>query len=347
MKSSRLICFVFCALLVACSKPPSVKKQVLMPARIDGLKQSKKIAFVNFKGDETGIYTQKIENYFRQVTVDNQPYFEVIEREALQEILDEQELSQSGLLDESTNLVAGNISGIDTLVMGSISVPQVETLKSREQRTDFGSCLVYRRDKKGRQFCSAYRKYDVDCFNQSVGVEFNIRFVSVETAKSPYQGNYSASSNNYFCSDKGSKIPNQRLKDIAFNKSVEKMRKDIAPYRQQVTIVLLDEDDGSELDDHDKALELFEKAIKLVENGNIDRGCSFFKQASSKYAKSPAIYYNLGVCAELQSNLSQALSFYEAAQNNIDEEPLPQIPKAINRIKQRMIDIEKVKQQSR
>lgn len=342
----KRILIVLCVFLVGCSKPPSVKKEVLMPARVDGLKQSKKIAFVNFKGDDTGLYTQKIENYFRSVEVDGKPYFEIVERQALEQILQEQKLSQSGLLDETDSLNIGNISGADTLVLGSLSPPEVETIRTSEERTDFNTCLRYIKLKNG-VICDAYRKYREDCFDQSTSMEFTIRFVNVETAKSHYQGTYSGSTENYYCNDRGTQIPAQQLKNIAFNQSVASMRKDIAPYRQQVTIHLLDEDDGSNLEDNDVALELFEKGIKMVDEGNVDRGCTFFKQASAKYAHSPAIYYNLGVCAELKSNLNQALSFYQAAQTKIDEEPLPQIPRAIRRIEKRMANDEKVKQQSR
>ena len=332
--------------VVNCSNPPRVKKEVLMPARVDGLKQAKKIAFIKFEGDETGLYTGKIESYFRNIKVDGKPYFEVVEREALEKIIAEQKLSQSGLTDEKDNITVGNISGADTLVLGSISEPRIDRVRTSEERTDFSTCVQYKKRKK-KLVCKRYRIYNVDCFQQSTGMQFNIKFVSVETATSNYQGNYSGSAQNYYCTDRGSQVSQQNLKDIAFEQGVSSMRKDVAPFRQQVTIEMLDEDDGSKLDDNDDALELFEKGLKMVENGNIDRGCTFFKQASSKYAHSPAIYYNLGVCAELKSNLTQALSFYKAAQNKIDDEPLPKIPQAIKRIKKRMVDEEKVKQQSR
>lgn len=333
-------------LLVGCSKPLSVKREVLMPARVDGLKQSKKIAFTSFKGDSTGLYTQKIENYFRQVKVDNKPYFEVIERDALEKIIAEQKLSQSGLLDEAESINVGHISGADTLVLGSIAPPVVESIRTYEQRTDFNTCLRYIKI-KNRLVCDAFRTYQVDCFTQSTSIEFNIKFVNIETAKSNYQGNYSGSSEHYYCSDRGSRLSQERLKDIAFTQSINSMRKDIAPYRKQVTIVMLDEDDGSNLEDNDSALELFKKGFEMVDNGNVDRGCTFFRQASAKYAHSPAIYYNLGVCTELKAHLPQALTFYQAAQNKIGDKPLPEIPRAIKRIKQRMVDDQRVKQQSR
>ncbi len=335
------------SLLFGCSSPPKVKKEVLMPARVDGLKQSKKIAFIKFKGDTNGLYTQKVESFFRQIKVDGQSYFEVVEREALQKIIEEQKLSQSGLLNEQESVKVGNISGADTLVVGSISLPKVDRVRTSEERTDFNTCVRWYKNKKKKRVCERYRIYRVNCFTQSTGIQVNVKFVSVETAKSNYQGNYSGSDRNYYCTDRGSPATQEELKESAFNQAVSSMRKDVAPYRQQVTIEMLDEDDGSNLDDKDDALELFEKGLKLVENGNIDRGCTFFKQASAKYAHSPAIYYNLGVCAELKSNLSQALTFYKAAQNKIDDEPLPKIPQAIRRIEKRMADDEKVKQQSR
>ncbi|WNJ20511.1 CsgG/HfaB family protein [Pontibacter sp. G13] len=74
-------------------------------------------------------------------------FFEAINREQLDRILDEQQLSVSGLMDESTTVELGNISGVNVILVGQISSCGVDRQRLDARRERFEKSVVVRKEK--------------------------------------------------------------------------------------------------------------------------------------------------------------------------------------------------------
>ena len=64
------------------------------------------------------------------------------------------------------------------------------------------------------------------------------------------------------------------------------------------------------------------------------QACDNFQLATKSYAQSPALYHNLGVCAEIKNDLEQASSLYTQAAS-LSEKPVDLITKALARVNDR------------
>ena len=104
-----------------------------------------------------------------------------LERENLQKIFDEQALSQTGVIDEKTAVKVGQMSGVNTIVLGSV------TLVSHQKTGPTKRTLTAHYDKKYRDPKGVqrtrkepfnYTEYKVE---RNVKVALHYRLVSVET----------------------------------------------------------------------------------------------------------------------------------------------------------------------
>jgi tetratricopeptide (TPR) repeat protein len=104
-----------------------------------------------------------------------------LEREYLQKIFEEQALSQTGAIDEKTAVQVGKISGVNTIVVGSVTLVSQKT-SGPTRRTLTGYFDKKYRDPKGVQRTKKepfnYTVYDVE---RSVEVNLSYRLISVET----------------------------------------------------------------------------------------------------------------------------------------------------------------------
>lgn len=91
--------------------------------------------------------------------------FGVIERSRLQQVLNEQQLGQSGAINEAQAAQVGRLLGVDAIVTGNLSV-SAEDRWVKEDRED---------KKKG--------KYQVDCNKRVANVSATFRIIRVETGQ--------------------------------------------------------------------------------------------------------------------------------------------------------------------
>lgn len=108
-------------------------------------------------------------------------FVQFLDRENLQKIFEEQALSQTGAIDEKTAVQVGKISGVNTIVVGSVTL--VSHQKSQPTRRTLTSYYDKKyRDPKGVQRTKK-ESFSYTAFEVSHRVEVNIsyRLVSVET----------------------------------------------------------------------------------------------------------------------------------------------------------------------
>ncbi len=312
-------------LMLACAGP-KIKQDVVMPARENGMKSVKKIAVLGFNGDHQREFSTKLEAFLANVKVNKTPYFTIVDRNTLDTIIQEQKIvSESGLFNEKDAVKLGELSGVDTIVNGFVKWPKMETASFYEERS-----ICTRTNSKGK--CKEWGTKKVKCIRQISEFHVTIKAISVQKGDVTFSKNYTGTGENKYCSDSGNKgkaLPSE-LAQSAIRSTMTSMRRDIAPYVVVMTIELMNDDD-SLLDKNKEANRLFESGLEFADKNRMDRACQKFKEATAIYDKSPALYHNIGVCAEINGNLDKALTMHRYADNLLDK-PDDHISNALSRI---------------
>ena len=117
--------------------------------------------------------------------------------------------------------------------------------------------------------------------------------------------------------DSGAHRNRAQMADEAIAKVLQNVRMDIAPYPVRFSLQFLDYDAKSGLGSKSlffkgnaKAKAAFESGLKLAEKNQPTLACQQFRKAAGLFTGSPAIFHNLGACAELKQ-FDKAIAFYE------------------------------------
>ncbi len=121
------------------------------------------------------------QNLLTQALPRKSEFIMFLEREYLQKIFEEQALSQTGAIDEQTAVQVGKLSGVNTIVVGSVTlISRKDTGPTKITRT--GNYDRKYRDPKGVQRTKkesfSYTAFEVE---RNVEVSLNYRVISVET----------------------------------------------------------------------------------------------------------------------------------------------------------------------
>lgn len=323
----KLIISSLTILMAACASP-KVKQDVVMPAKENGMRNVEKIAVLGFSGDQKREFSIKLESFLANVKVNDNPYFTVVDRNALDAIIKEQKMvSQSGLFNEKDVVKIGELSGVDTVVNGFVKWPKMETTSFLEERS-----ICIRANSKGK--CKEWGTKQVRCNDQVSKFDVTVKAISVQKGDVVFSKNYIGTGKNKFCSDSGSQKASLELAETASDSVMAQMRKDVAPYVIVMTIELMDSDD-SDLDDNKAANKLFESGLEFADNKRMDKACEKFRAATAIYDKSPALYHNLGVCAEIAGDLDKALRLHRHADGLLDK-PSGHISNALVRVDEKL-----------
>ena len=213
----------------------------------------------------------------------------------------------------------GQISGADTIMTGIVKWPGIVATKETEERS---RCAEHKKRKSDNKLtpgykgskCTRYEKYAVNCTTQTSKIDFALKAVSIASSEIAFTKEYTGKAENKYCDDE--KDPTiataADLSDKAIANAFTALRQDLAPYNVVVTIELMDSD-NSQLSANKEIQKLLENGLDFAKNGRFDRACENFKQVETQYDKSPAVYYNLGVCAEVMNELSLASTLYKRA----------------------------------
>lgn len=327
-------------LLAGCSTP-KVSQVVEIPARQSGMVNAKKLAVFNINGDRNGTFTAQVESYLGNINVRHKPYFEMVERQRIDQIIAEQRMvTSSGFFNENDVVKLGKLSAADTLIMGSVSMPSV-TVRNYTKK------LEHCKDKKCTQTDVSYEP----CVEKIANVDYTLKAVSVQQGNIIFTQTYSGKANNTFCGNGDGRsdssicaiqtaIPalsnntacgdknETELRNQAINQILDNLRKDVAPYPVVLNIEFMEEDDSMSSATEDK----LEGAMEYVKQQRVSRACEIFKDALASDTNSPALYYNLGVCAEIGGDLDRAETLYSQSDRKAVK-PIRLISEAINRVK--------------
>jgi len=311
--------------LSGCSK--NVKIQVLEPAQIDRAAQTKQIAVSDFKGDTVGL-SGKIEAFLAKQTLAGEKYFTIVSRDDMDRVLAEQRLQYSGVVRDSKLVEAGEILGAQAFIAGEVVSASVKDNHHYEKRT---KCV----DDK----CKEIRSYQVFCITRTIDLSANIKMTDVSKADIIYADAYVKSRQWKHCQDDRTLLPSKsdglgKLASQIANAFVYQL----TPHYTTLTVSLLDDPD---LDYTEKQAKTLEVAIDYIEAGRLDKaGRLLGTLLTSTQNQSYVAAYNLGVVKEAQGNLEDAKRLYLMA-DQLQQEPIEEINKAVVRIDQVMLKREK------
>jgi len=314
MKTVRFISLsvllVSLCLLFSCAAPKTVLR-VIRPAEVD-MSDYRKIAVADFQGPgrsgslAASILTSEI---FKS------GYFDLLERQHMKKILEEQAFSLTGAVDVATAAEIGEMLGVEALIFGEVTSYSVEDLEGTEEVKKRVWTGEYEKDKDGNIIYEKglfgikhkKKKYKEEFVDEpyvvrSASVAVNFRVVAVETAELlAVKSNSSSFNKKATGTDQIGKLPaKESILENLSRKVVDTFVRQIAPYYATVTKKF------------EKGSGASKQAIKMAQNGLWDKALEIFQREAQIHPK-PENYYNIGVCYEALGRYDMAEKQYETA----------------------------------
>ena len=338
----RIIFLVFFLLFVGCSSRPMVTIKAIKASKVTN-PAIRDIAVLPFKNDEVS-QAQQIEAKLDNAYINGKKYFNVVDRENLKQLLKEQKLNDSGLVNAKKILKLG-INQIQSIVVGKVLVNSQTPTRFTEKRVDRSTCAQYRyvNTKRGSyKYCVKYRTYTVSCQGKEYHLKTQIKVLAIEGGNLIFANTYSKSSFEKHCSDDSFTLPDKITENTRLASYIaQDFVNDIAPHYVYFSTYLLDDLDVDTNED------LFEASLKLIKANRIKKANKILLKLYKSSKPSYVISYDLALTYEALGNLEKALSLYEQAEDIAitQGEVLQDIEKAINRVKKNIQELKKARKQ--
>lgn len=311
-----LFTILFIAIFSGCSN--HVRLQALKPAEVDRATTTKNIAVVTFNNDRVGL-SSKIESNLARHRVENKPFFTMVSRSDFRDIIREQKLQNSGLVDTQDIVEVGELIGAQAIISGNVgraSLSDSHFYKTRSR------CV----DKK----CKEVYYYKVRCTERVISLSAEVKMVDVALGDIIYADDMVRSSTFYQCRGDTRTLPSKEsvAQDLAASMA-ESFTYKLTPHYKYFNVELLEKPD---LDYTDEQEDLLENALKYIEHNRYDKASALLTElVDSTGQQSYVAFYNLGVVKEAQGNYDKARLYYERA-DNLTGEAIEAVSIAYNRI---------------
>jgi len=272
---------------------PQAPRQVL-----EGVKQ---IAVLDFSGErdigrkladlmvERLVKEDRVASYYADAPG---KIFKVIERSRLQQVLSEQNLRDSGVIDDAQAAQVGKVLGIDVIITGNVT-HSVAQHGEWEQRT-----YTVKKQKVTK---------NVMCTTREVAVDCSMRIIDVNTGEIKLSESVRPVENDKWCQDDtGGLLTEEALVSKALEHLAPSLVTMFEPYGHDVKIELEkvktpDNADGK----------LAEEAAEAADAGNLNRAYAIYSSLYQKDNFNVQLLYNLGVLYEVTGSLPKAREKYE------------------------------------
>lgn len=322
------LCIILFTILTGCAT--KIKINMLQPAEYHQASLTKTVAVLPFTGPGGQEFAAEIEGVLASKSIDDKQYFTLVDRASIDKIMSEQQFSQSALIDQTTAAKIGKLVGAQGIYSGVVTAAHAKDSNYKEKRQE---CTQHKieRDKKGNEYegrCLHWRNYFVSCIKRDAHFSVTPKLIDVSTAKILYSRNLSKSATSSGCEDASPPRDEQELLENIKEDVKKQFLKDVAPYYVTVEIKLMDSTD--QIDSAD-ARDKLKQGIDYADKSRMDNACEIWGQARIAAPNSPAILYNLGVCAESRGDADAALNLYKQADKLIGK-PDDDITLALNRV---------------
>jgi curli biogenesis system outer membrane secretion channel CsgG len=338
----RRIFVILCAadsVLVSCASQSKVTVQVQKPAAIH-LSGVRKIAVVDFQGpDRSG---SQIASMLQSALVNSQ-FYDIIERDKIQQVLAEQKLGMSGVVDDATAAEVGKLLGVDAMIFGEVTTCRVEPDERGSEKVEAqeGTGRYEMVDEKNI-FTGKTKKVKKEIMKTVLvdkyyrirrgTVAVNFRVVGIQDGRLLAARSDSKSYNSGKVYDQNSNtLPpeGQILSDLSNALSTEFVRM-IAPF----TIAESREIESGKGD--------IDTGKKYAQAGLWDEAIEAFRRATVVMPQESAGFYDLGVAYEVRGDLDLAEAAYKKA---VGINPKPLYMNAIARIRKAREDNKRLQEQ--
>lgn len=224
--------------------------------------------------------------------------YSVVERSRLETVLQEQAMSDDGVVDDAQAVEIGKILGVEVLIYGDVNVGSQDT-KSVEKRVSFSG--------------NNKQEYQVGCVTRKVTVSANMRIVRTETGEIIGSRRSSRTSTSKYCD--GDKNAIADVGTLAGNCAAGlawEFANVISPWYASGEFEL-------EKIKLKEAKDEAETAAEAAEDLEIDRAYAIYKKLYDSDPYNPLFLYNMGVLYEVTGSFDKAKEMYEGAAQLKDE----------------------------
>jgi tetratricopeptide (TPR) repeat protein len=289
---------------------PKTTVAVPIPAGSAEAARIKNVAVLPFDGDHNRELMTDIEGLLTGVRLGDTPYFHVVDRKALDTVLKEIRLSQSGIVNKDQGLRLGKLLGIKAYYTGTVSSPAYQQNYYQESRNQCAE-----EDSKkgflGIAKCKRWTENKISCSKAEALYSFTPKLIEIESGRIIYSESIKGTATATSCPDQTTPAPSQaQLIRIAKENALAAFRKDVAPSFATVDIQLMDSTDAI---GNEQAKRKLLQGIEFAKGNRLDRACELWKEANILWSPSISIVYNLAVCAETAGNFQAASELYRKA----------------------------------
>jgi curli biogenesis system outer membrane secretion channel CsgG len=331
MKLLHVIPILMIPMLLAvsgCSKQIRIKS--LEPAQINRAAGLKRIAVLTFKHDTPGL-SGKIETLLSQKRLDEKPYFTIINRKDIRQIIREQKRQYSGLLNEKKSVELGNLLGAQALITGNIT-------SATKQDSHFYETRIECADKS----CKKLRTYPVRCVKRRVNLSANIRMADVSKGDIVYSDSLSDTRTWSHCIDDSRSIPSlSNGLDLLANNIARRFVYKLTPNYQYTNVTLLEDPDTNY---NNQQQQWLKNGLAFVEANRLDKAQSIFEHLYQQQPNSYVAAYNSGIVKEAQGQYQEAQTYFKIA-DKLQTKPIDEINQAVNRIQLEISQLKRANQQ--
>jgi Curli production assembly/transport component CsgG len=316
---------------------PKIKVSKLEPGRADEAASLKKIAVMPFDGPDGAAFANQFESMLTGIRVNDQAFFQVLNRSSMDTVFREQRFSQSGDVDPDTAANVGKVVGAKGIYTGQVNVSSVRDSYYDEERSECS-----RKDPNSRK-CLSWNRFKVNCTKRVASFSVTPRLIDVETARVVYSENYARSSEDKRCSDHSSPLKDGRQMKRELQEQILKIiRNDIAPYYVQIEVRLIETTDDLTTE---RSRQSFASGLEFAKSGRFDRACEIWGEIRSEASSSVSLLHNLAVCAETKGNLKEAVSLIREADRKL-KTPDDTVSSSLKRIEESVYKQKKIRQQT-
>lgn len=304
-----VLSLIFC-LILSCAGPAAISVKVLKPAEIH-LPGIRTLAIADFQGQNRS--GSQIATMLQSHLLETK-HFNILERDKLRRVLDEQNLGMSGVVDEATAIEVGRLLGVDALIFGEVTTYRVEPDERGTEKVDrqVGTGKYEMVDQKNI-FTGKTKKVKKEIMKTVLvdqhykirrgTVAINYRAVSVKTGELLAVHSDSKSYNS------GKVVEGSRQTLLPQGQILSSLSKDISKAFVHKIAPHFDAETRYVESGKDK----IGTGKKFAESGLWPEAKEMWEQAIVEYPKEAAGFYNLGVACEIEGDFDQAESFYKQA----------------------------------
>src|SRR6266513_676833 len=218
--------------------------------------------------------------------------FTLIERSRLAQVLQEQRLAQSGVVDEAQAAQVGKVLGVDAIVVGTVSFTLTDQ-PLQEERT-------YTENRR------QYTRY-VNCLQREGLMKVHARVVSAASGQVLGSVDRPLPIKLKHCADDQGVLPTQQsVAEASSHDLAEAIANYLAPHFELREFAL-------EKIRNKQFEGLGERAAELAEALRVDEAYAIYKSIHDQDAYSPEVLVDLGILNEVVGNWRQAKEFYDQA----------------------------------